>query len=188
MGSAAFLAPLTRTSPLSRCPPLITILSTKRYTAEIRPRAPRPWRCRGARRTDRNRQPASCSGRLSWCGRRYGAGARAMRVTAGAGGSSAGAAGRAAAIGSCRTMVASGPLCGPTKLPTDTVARIVAEGMRKPLGQPIIIENVAGGSATIGVGRLARAYPARLSVGSSRGMAIHVPEICWGTDVRDHRV
>src|SRR5262249_2900769 len=33
MGSAAFLAPLTRTSPLSRCPPLMTILSTKRYTA-----------------------------------------------------------------------------------------------------------------------------------------------------------
>ena len=40
---------------------------------------------------------------------------------------------------------------------TDTVARIIAEGMRKPLGQPIIIENVAGASATIGVGRLARA-------------------------------
>ena len=41
--------------------------------------------------------------------------------------------------------------------PTDTVARIIAEGMRKPLGQPIIIENVAGASATVGVGRLARA-------------------------------
>jgi tripartite-type tricarboxylate transporter receptor subunit TctC len=41
--------------------------------------------------------------------------------------------------------------------PTDTVARIIAEGMRKSLGQPIIIENVAGASATIGVGRLARA-------------------------------
>src|SRR5262245_55594159 len=33
MGRAAFLAPLTRTSPLRRCPPLMTILSTKPYTA-----------------------------------------------------------------------------------------------------------------------------------------------------------
>src|SRR5579859_5166934 len=33
MGSAAFLAPLMRTSPLSRAPPLMTILSTKPYTA-----------------------------------------------------------------------------------------------------------------------------------------------------------
>src|SRR5438128_1286409 len=33
MGRAAFLAPLTRTSPLSRAPPLMTILSTNRYTA-----------------------------------------------------------------------------------------------------------------------------------------------------------
>ena len=37
------------------------------------------------------------------------------------------------------------------------VARIIAEGMRKTLGQPIIVENVAGASATIGVGRVARA-------------------------------
>jgi tripartite-type tricarboxylate transporter receptor subunit TctC len=41
--------------------------------------------------------------------------------------------------------------------PTDTVARIMAEGMRRTLGQPIIIENLAGASATIGVGRVARA-------------------------------
>jgi tripartite-type tricarboxylate transporter receptor subunit TctC len=41
--------------------------------------------------------------------------------------------------------------------PSDTVGRILAEGMRSALGQPVIIENVAGASATIGVGRLARA-------------------------------
>jgi tripartite-type tricarboxylate transporter receptor subunit TctC len=40
--------------------------------------------------------------------------------------------------------------------PTDTVGRIIAEGMRGTLGQPIIIENVAGASGTIGVGRAAR--------------------------------
>jgi tripartite-type tricarboxylate transporter receptor subunit TctC len=41
--------------------------------------------------------------------------------------------------------------------PTDVVARIVAERMRVPLGQPLIVENVAGGSGNIGVGRVARA-------------------------------
>jgi tripartite-type tricarboxylate transporter receptor subunit TctC len=41
--------------------------------------------------------------------------------------------------------------------PSDTIGRIVAEGMRGPLGQPVIIDNVAGTSGTIGVGRVARA-------------------------------
>jgi tripartite-type tricarboxylate transporter receptor subunit TctC len=41
--------------------------------------------------------------------------------------------------------------------PTDVVARIVAERMRVSLGQPVIVENVAGGSGNIGVGRVARA-------------------------------
>jgi tripartite-type tricarboxylate transporter receptor subunit TctC len=42
--------------------------------------------------------------------------------------------------------------------PIDTIARIVAEGMRASLGQPIIIENVTGASGSLGVGRVARAY------------------------------
>jgi len=41
--------------------------------------------------------------------------------------------------------------------PADAIGRIVAEGMREPLGQPVIIENVAGASGTIGVGRVAAA-------------------------------
>ncbi len=41
----------------------------------------------------------------------------------------------------------------------DTVARIVAEGMRASLGQPVIIENVTGASGSIGAGRVARAAP-----------------------------
>jgi tripartite-type tricarboxylate transporter receptor subunit TctC len=41
--------------------------------------------------------------------------------------------------------------------PTDTIGRIVAEGMRGALGQPVIIENVAGASGTVGVGRVVRA-------------------------------
>lgn len=43
--------------------------------------------------------------------------------------------------------------------PTDAVARIVAERMRVSLGQPVIIEDVAGADGTIGVGRAARAAP-----------------------------
>ena len=43
--------------------------------------------------------------------------------------------------------------------PSDIIARILAEGMRGSLGQPVVIENVAGASGTIGVGRVARAVP-----------------------------
>src|SRR5215210_5161966 len=41
--------------------------------------------------------------------------------------------------------------------PTDTLARILAEHMSRSLGQPILIENITGASATIGVGKAARA-------------------------------
>src|SRR5690242_284187 len=41
----------------------------------------------------------------------------------------------------------------------DTVARIFAERMRVPLGQPVIVENVGGASGSIGTGRVARASP-----------------------------
>ena len=42
---------------------------------------------------------------------------------------------------------------------TDTVARIMAEKMRPFLGQPVIIENVAGAGGSTAVGRVARAAP-----------------------------
>jgi tripartite-type tricarboxylate transporter receptor subunit TctC len=42
---------------------------------------------------------------------------------------------------------------------TDTVARIMAEGMQPILGQPVVIENVVGGSGRVGVEKLARAAP-----------------------------
>jgi tripartite-type tricarboxylate transporter receptor subunit TctC len=41
----------------------------------------------------------------------------------------------------------------------DVVGRVLAERMRGPLGQPIIIENIAGANGSIGVGRTARAQP-----------------------------
>ncbi len=42
---------------------------------------------------------------------------------------------------------------------TDAAARIMAERMRAPLGQPVVIENVGGAGGSIGVGRVARAEP-----------------------------
>jgi tripartite-type tricarboxylate transporter receptor subunit TctC len=48
--------------------------------------------------------------------------------------------------------------------PTDTIARIVTEGMRPSLGQPIIIENVGGADGSIAVGRAARAAPDRYTI------------------------
>jgi len=53
------------------------------------------------------------------------------------------------------TMVLPYPPGGPT----DAVARILAEGMRVALHQPVIIDNVAGASGSIGAGRVARAVP-----------------------------
>lgn len=41
--------------------------------------------------------------------------------------------------------------------PTDAVARVVADRMRRSLGQPVIIENVVGASGSLGVGRVAHA-------------------------------
>ena len=42
---------------------------------------------------------------------------------------------------------------------TDVIARILAERLKAPLGQPVIIENVGGAAGSIGVGRVARALP-----------------------------
>jgi tripartite-type tricarboxylate transporter receptor subunit TctC len=43
--------------------------------------------------------------------------------------------------------------------PTDTLARILAERMRGSLGQPVIVENVAGAAGTLSIGRVVRATP-----------------------------
>jgi tripartite-type tricarboxylate transporter receptor subunit TctC len=49
--------------------------------------------------------------------------------------------------------------------PTDTLARIMAERMRKTLGQPVVVENTTGAAGSIGVGRVARAAPDGYTVG-----------------------
>ena len=43
--------------------------------------------------------------------------------------------------------------------PVDTYARILSERMRASLGQPVLVENVAGAGGSTGVGRVARANP-----------------------------
>jgi tripartite-type tricarboxylate transporter receptor subunit TctC len=53
------------------------------------------------------------------------------------------------------TMVVPFPAGGPT----DAVGRVLAEGMRGSLGQPIIIENISGADGSIGTGRAVRARP-----------------------------
>ena len=56
---------------------------------------------------------------------------------------------------------------------TDVIGRIMAEGMRVSLGQPIVVENVTGAGGTIGVGRLARATPDGYTFGIGQ----------WGTNM-----
>ena len=56
---------------------------------------------------------------------------------------------------------------------TDVIARIVGEGMRAVLGQPLVIENTVGAGGTIGVGRVARAAPDGYTIGIGQ----------WGTNV-----
>src|SRR5262252_1372724 len=43
--------------------------------------------------------------------------------------------------------------------PTDALARVLAERMKGPLGQSVIVENPTGAAGTIGTGRVARAAP-----------------------------
>jgi tripartite-type tricarboxylate transporter receptor subunit TctC len=43
--------------------------------------------------------------------------------------------------------------------PTDTIARVMAERMKAPLGQSVIVENVTGAGGSIGTGRVARSAP-----------------------------
>ncbi len=57
--------------------------------------------------------------------------------------------------------------------PTDTVARIVAEGMRAPLGQTVVVENTPGAGGATGVIRVARSAP--------DGYTMQIGQ--WGTNV-----
>jgi tripartite-type tricarboxylate transporter receptor subunit TctC len=49
--------------------------------------------------------------------------------------------------------------------PTDTLARIVADGMKSSLGQPIVVEDVTGASGTIATARVVNAKPDGYTIG-----------------------
>jgi tripartite-type tricarboxylate transporter receptor subunit TctC len=57
--------------------------------------------------------------------------------------------------------------------PTDTIARIIAERLRVPLKQTVVVENITGAGGTLGVGRVAR----------SRADGYTVSIGHWGTHV-----
>ena len=57
--------------------------------------------------------------------------------------------------------------------PSDTIARILAENMRRFLGQPLVIENVAGAGGSIGAARVVRSIPDGYTIGIGN----------WGTHV-----
>jgi tripartite-type tricarboxylate transporter receptor subunit TctC len=49
--------------------------------------------------------------------------------------------------------------------PTDTLARIVADGMKSTLGQTVVVETVSGASGTIATGRVVHAAPDGYTIG-----------------------
>jgi tripartite-type tricarboxylate transporter receptor subunit TctC len=53
------------------------------------------------------------------------------------------------------TLIIPGPAGGPG----DMVGRVLIERMRTSLGQPLVMENVAGANGTIAAARVARASP-----------------------------
>jgi tripartite-type tricarboxylate transporter receptor subunit TctC len=58
--------------------------------------------------------------------------------------------------------------------PVDVLARIMAERMKVSLGQPIIIENLAGAAGSVGVGRVARAAGDGYTLSIGPGSSTHV--------------
>ena len=63
------------------------------------------------------------------------------------------------------TMVVPFPAGGPT----DTIGRVVAEGMRASLGQPVVIDNVGGAAGSLATGKVARAEPDGYTIGLGSG-------------------
>jgi tripartite-type tricarboxylate transporter receptor subunit TctC len=58
--------------------------------------------------------------------------------------------------------------------PVDVLGRVMAERMKASLGQPVIIENVAGAAGSLGVGRVARAPADGYTLSIGPGSSTHV--------------
>lgn len=75
------------------------------------------------------------------------------------------------------TMVVPYPAGGPS----DVVARIMAEGMSRAIGQNIVIENVGGAGGTVGTGRVAAAAPDGYTIlAASMGSHVAAPVLTPG--------
>ena len=49
--------------------------------------------------------------------------------------------------------------------PLDTLGRVIGHSLQQSLGQPVVVENIAGANASIGSGRVARAAPDGYTLG-----------------------
>ena len=58
--------------------------------------------------------------------------------------------------------------------PSDVMARVLSEPMRASLGQPIVIDNVAGANGTLAMGRVARSKPDGYTLAFSVSFSTHV--------------
>jgi tripartite-type tricarboxylate transporter receptor subunit TctC len=63
------------------------------------------------------------------------------------------------------TMIVPFPAGGPT----DTIGRVVADGMRNSLGQPVVIDNVGGAAGSLATGKVARSAPDGYTIGLGSG-------------------
>ena len=68
---------------------------------------------------------------------------------------------------------------------TDTLARLLAERMKRNLGQSIVVENVGGAGGSIGIGRVARAAPDgyTIAIGSSETHVLNAVSLALPYDV-----
>ena len=58
---------------------------------------------------------------------------------------------------------------------TDILARLLGEGMRPALGQQVLVQNVPGAGATIGVARVVQSPPTATRSPSATGRATSAP-------------
>ena len=60
---------------------------------------------------------------------------------------------------------------------TDVIARIVGEGLRQVLGQPVVIDNRAGASGMLGTGAIVRAPPDGYTIGMGTASTLAINQV-----------
>jgi tripartite-type tricarboxylate transporter receptor subunit TctC len=64
---------------------------------------------------------------------------------------------------------------------TDVIARVVAEAMRAPLGQPVVVENHAGAGGSIGTAAIARAAADGYTIGMGSASTLAINPAAYKT-------